>query len=96
MLLLFIIEAVVYLFSLPFVMLSQFLPQVPDLSNAINIVCTKVDEFLGVIVFILTMGGNAFFVLCYRFCLAVLEFIILYWVITRVIDLVKRIFVNGE
>lgn len=94
MVLLFLIEAVVYLISLPFVLLSQFLPSLPDVGNAIDTICNQGTMFINAILWVLTMGGNSTFVGCFRFCLATIDFIVLYWVITKVIAVVKSIFIK--
>ena len=94
MVLLFLIEAVVYLISLPFVLLSQFFPDLPNVGNAVDTICNQGTKFINAILWIITMGGNSTFVGCFRFCLAVIDFIVLYWVITRVIEFVKSIFVK--
>lgn len=94
MVLLFLIEAVVYLISLPFVLLSQFFPALPNVGNAVDTICNQGTKFINAILWIITMGGNSTFVGCFRFCLATIDFIVLYWVITRVIEFVKSIFVK--
>lgn len=96
MVLLFLIEAVVYLISLPFVLLSQFLPELPNVGNAVDTICNQGTKFINALLWIMTMGGNSTFVGCFRFCLATIDFIVLYWLITKVISLVKSIFIKED
>lgn len=94
MVLLFLIEAVLFLFSLPFVMVSEFLPSAPNLGSNLDTLVNQIKNLYNVLVYMLTMGGNSFFVGLYDFCVAVIDFIALYWLITKTIDLVKSIFIK--
>ena len=94
MLFLVIIELVIWIISLPFMLLSAFLPAAPDVTAGVTTLCNCIEQFFDLIVYIITMGGNSIFMGFFRFCLGTMEFIFSYNVILRVIEAVKSIFMK--
>lgn len=95
MLLLTLISIVIFLLSLPFVLLSSALPDFPVLTAGMDYVFNALTSVFGALGWILTMGGNSTFVNLFKFNASCILILLSMQVVKKVIDFVINIFSKG-
>lgn len=92
MVLLTLISIVIFLLTLPFVLLSHALPEFPALTAGMDYVFNALNNVFGVLGWFLTMGGNSIFVNLFKFNISCVLILLSMQVIKKVIDFVIGIF----
>lgn len=92
MLLLTLISIVIFLLSLPFVLLSSALPTFPSLTTGMDYVFNALTNVFGVLGWFLTMGGNSVFINLFKFNASCVLILLSMQVVKKVIDFVISIF----